>query len=177
MITTVPTNRQKHASRRLNIRVLVISLVLLAPVAWIVYTFAIQSLGSGIVQVGDYKEVNLKAMGNFAFDDYSDDVNQIPQDYRDLDKQKVLLIGEMYSDSSAGSATDFQLVYSIAKCCFGGPPKVQERVFAHMPQGKRVPIYGGLSKVYGTLQVRPIKQGATVTSVYDLDVERIEQYR
>ena len=53
-------------------------------------------LGRIIEQVGDYKEVNLKAMGNFPFDETSDDVKQVPEIYRKLDGQKVLLTGEMF---------------------------------------------------------------------------------
>lgn len=155
---------------------LVVGLVLLLPIAWIVYTFAKQSLGSGIEQVGEYKEVNLKAMGNFPFDESSDDAKQVPEIYRALDGQKVLLTGEMFSDTSASYADSYQLVYSIAKCCFGGPPKVQERVFVHTSNGQRLPIQSGLWKNYGTLHVRPVKQNGRVISVYDMDVTKIEAY-
>lgn len=169
--------KQPPARKRFNPRVLILGLVLALPVGWMVYTFVKLSVGSGIEQVGDYKEVVLKAMGNFAFDETSADVNQVPEVYRQLDGQKLLLVGEMYSDSAADYATEFQLVYSIQKCCFGGPPKVQERVFAKLPPGKKAPIYSGLVKVYGILHVKPELDNGRVISLYTLDVEKMEPYR
>ena len=47
----------------------------------------------------------------------------------------------MYAGGSAAPKVPaFQLVYSIQKCCFGGPPRVQERVFVNAPASKPVPF-------------------------------------
>ena len=155
-------------------QVLIVALVIAAPLAWVVYTFATLSLGGGIEQVGDFKRVDLKSMGNFPFDDVIGTEKDVPDIYHKLDGQKVLLIGQMYSDFAAASRVDrFQLVYSIQNCCFNGPPKVQERVFAHTPKGKTVPIADGLAKVYGTLHVRTQRENGKVVSLYDMDVERV----
>ena len=159
----------------LNLRVLVLAGVVLLPIGWMTYTFIVLTIGQGIEQVGDYKQVDLKAMGNFPFNDRTDGPDQVPEVYRQLDGQKVLLIGQMYSDFAASPRVNrFQLVYSIQNCCFNGPPKVQERVFCQVPGDKTVPIYDGLSRVYGTLHVRAIREKGMVVSVYDLDVERVE---
>lgn len=172
------TEKRGSVLSRINPRMLVIAAVILGPLGWMVYIFAEQSLSHGIETVGNYKQVDLKAMGNFPFSDVSGTLTDIPQVYANLDGQKVLLIGEQYAgDSSAPVVDKFQLVYSIQKCCFGGPPKVQERVFAKVPQGgRRVPMYGSgtLAKVYGTLHVRPIVEHGQITSVYDMDIERVE---
>lgn len=159
---------------RFNPRILIFLGVLALPLGWMVYTFVSLSISGGIEQRGDYKEVNLKAMGNFPFNDRIDTEQQVPEIYRKLDGKKVLLVGQMYSDFSAAQTDRFQLVYSIANCCFGGPPKVQERVFCHMPAGKPTPIYGGLSSVYGTLRIRAMKENGIVVSLFDMDVERIK---
>jgi hypothetical protein len=71
--------------------------------------------------------------------------------------------------------TNFELVYSIAKCCFGGPPQVQERVFAHVPKDMRIPnLTYSFANVYGTIHVGVKEDNGVVTSVYDLDVQKIE---
>lgn len=173
MMTEV-SNKKAPVAPRVNPRLIVFLLVVLAPVGWFVYTFAKLSMSSGIEQVGEFKQVDLKSMGNFLFDDKIGTEKDVPQVYRALDGQKVLLKGQMYTDMSAEPAVEsFQLVYSIQNCCFSGPPKVQERVFASAPPGKRVPFFDGLVRVYGTLHVRAIKQNGKVVSLYDMDVERI----
>ena len=155
-------------------QVLIVSLVILAPLAWIVYTFATLSLGGGIEQVGNFKRVDLKSMGNFPFDEANGSEKDVPELYRKLDGQKVLLIGQMYTDFSASPRVEhFQLVYSIQNCCFNGPPKVQERVFANTPAGKTVYLADGLARVYGTLHVRAQREKGKVISLYDLDVEKV----
>lgn len=171
------TERPSSVLSRLNPRILILAAVVLVPVGWMAYTFTELSLSGGIETVGDYKQVDLKSMGNFPFNEATGTLNDVPKLYADLDGKKVLLIGEQYVDYTSASMVDrFQLVYSIQKCCFGGPPKVQERVFARVPAGgKKVPVYGGmLAKVYGTLHVRPIVENGRVTSVYDMDIERVE---
>lgn len=174
MLSTA-SKTSKTPKTRLNLRVWVFALIILAPIGWMVYTFTSLVVSHGIEQVGDYQSVNLKALGNFPFDDMRPDLEQVPSHFRALDGKKVLLVGEMYSDFNAGNGVEqFQLVYSIANCCFGGPPKVQERVFANAPKGERVPIFGGLTSVYGTLHVRPIVENGKVVSLFDLDVEKIE---
>ena len=82
----------------------------------------------------------------------------------------------MYAGRSAApEINDFQFVYSITKCCFNGPPLVQERVFAHTADGSRVPYYGDLVKIVGTLHVKVEKDAGVVTSIYTIDVDNIEK--
>ncbi len=175
MTESVPTIPYRKASKpRVNPRLLLVGLIIAAPIAWMVYTFAKLSIGEGIEQVGEYKQVDLKSMGNFPFNDQTDGEAQVPEVYRRLDGQKVLLIGQQYVDYTAEpTVTRFQLVYSIQNCCFNGPPKVQERVFANAPKGKKVPVYGGLARVYGTLHVKAIRENGTVVSLYEMDIEKM----
>ena len=65
--------------------------------------------------------------------------------------------------------TQFQLVYSIVECCLGGPPKVQERVFAFVPPDKKIPNYTGRQvTVLGTLRVELQKdKGADRQRLHD----------
>jgi hypothetical protein len=164
---------QETRKFHLNPRMLVLLLLIVVPVGWIVWTFADQALSGGISDKGDYKLVNLKAMGNFPFNDVTGTLNDVPPQFRGLDGQKVIFEGQMYVDyTTAPQVERFQLVYSIQDCCFNGPPKVQERVFAFAK--KPVPVYNQLARVYGTLHIRTKTENGKIVSVFDMDVEKVE---
>ena len=84
----------------------------------------------------------------------------------------------MFLGNDAGARVgEFQLVYSISKCCFGGPPKVQERVFARIPAGQKMKYYPIPVRVIGTLHVkieRAAGDDGPVTALYTMDVEDIQ---
>ena len=156
----------------------ILAIVVLLVLGWPVMIGLQQYWTGGIVDRGDYLEVNLKAMGDFPFSDIDGTVADVPKQYAALDGKKLLLVGQMVPDNKDASpfVGRFQLVYSIQNCCFNGPPKVQERVFAHVPPGgRKVPVLSGLTKVYGTLHVRAIRENGPVVSLYDMDVEKIEE--
>jgi hypothetical protein len=186
MNTIAPQTTQRSKTSRLhravamvtrNARLILLMGVVVTPPLWITFTYLRISGSAGIEDYGAFKNVNLKAMGNFRFDEVNGTCNDVPPIYRELDGQRVLLIGQMYSDTSASPMVDhFQLVYSIQNCCFNGPPLVQERVFAHV-SGDKVPLLDGLARVKGVLHVRDIRNGGRITSLYDLDVESVEAER
>jgi hypothetical protein len=170
-------------SQRINFRIIIFSGIVLFLLGWPVYTFLIETFTHGIRDKGSYKEVNLKAMGYFEFDRDNGTINDVPKEFRALDGQKVLLSGEIFAPREAGpNVEQFELVYSIQKCCFNGPPKVQERVFATVSKNnKNVHVRGdGYHKVMGTLHVTmkrdklPSGELGGVTEVYHLDVDSIE---
>lgn len=140
------------------------------------YTILSSVLTHGIHDRGDYIFVELKPMGQFPFNDQSGLLTDVPKDYRALDGKRVELKGKMYDLRSAGpKLAQFQLVYDVTKCCFSGPPQVQERVFVHMPINKSVQYYDQLVSCVGKLHVRLKRDDqGTVRSVYDLDLERLE---
>src|SRR5947209_11256216 len=123
-------------SERVNFRMIIFAAVVLFLIGWPVYTFLSESLTGGIHNRGGFKEVNLKALGQFDFDPAGGSLTDVPAQYRALDGQKVLLEGEIYDPNEARDITAWELVYSIQKCCFNGPPRVQERVFCTAPAGK-----------------------------------------
>jgi hypothetical protein len=169
-------------SQRFNLRILIFAGVVLFLLGWPVYTFLSETLTHGVHDRGSYKEVDLKALGNFDFDKESGKVTDVPAAYRALDGQKVLLTGEIYAPHEAGpNVSEFELVYSIQKCCFNGPPRVQERVFSTVKKGKKVDYRGeGYHKVLGTLHVTmkqdklPSGEAGPIVEVYHLDVDSIE---
>jgi hypothetical protein len=160
---------------RINIRMILVAVVVLVLIGYPVYQFVSASFNHGVEDRGDMKVVDLKALGNFPFDESNSTIKDVPPVYRDLDGKRVALDGFMYAGNSAGDTVDaFQFVYNITKCCFNGPPKVQERVFARSKDP--VPYYGQMVRCVGTLHVGVKKNEAGQTSsVYELDVDKVEQ--
>ena len=160
---------------RINVRLIVMLAVVAVPFLYFAYVMARDAMTGGVIDRGSYAEVDLKSMGSFPFDAVEDDIDNVPEQWRKLDGKRVMLTGEMYAGASAAPKVhEFQLVYSIQKCCFGGPPKVQERVFVKAPPGKPVPFYWKPVRVVGTLHVQTRRAGDEVISVFEMDVESLE---
>jgi len=154
----------------------IFSVVVLLMVGYPLYIYIDSEVSGGVKTVaGGYKEVDLKAMSSFDFDQVNGQLNDVPQRWRNLNGQKVILYGEIWAPDSASPDIDhFDLCYSIAKCCFSGPPQVQHFVKSKATKGP-VPFYSGLVKVIGTLHV-DVKSGeGRVGSVYQLDVENVQR--
>jgi hypothetical protein len=174
-----PLKRPKRVplSQRVNLRMIVFGLVMLLPIGYIMYDFLDSVITGGIKDIGGgYKLVDLKAMSNFPLDQTNGQQADIPQKWRDLDGQKVVLYGEMWQAFSANrdSVAGFDLCYSITKCCFNGPPQVQHFVRSRVVPGKKLYAYDNLVKVTGTLHVHLEHEAGKVSSVYQLDVQDIE---
>jgi hypothetical protein len=143
-------------------------------IGWVGWTALSSAMTGGVVNRGDYYDVDLKYISLFPLDQQTGVTADVPERFRGLDGKKVVLVGEMWAPNAAGPAVgSFDLCYSIAKCCFSGPPQVQERVF--VVAKKDIPIYDmyTFAEVVGTLHVRVIKDPTSgkITSVYDLDCE------
>ena len=161
---------------RINVRMIVFALAVGAVVLMPAYVFFRDALTGGVTRSGDYHLVDLKAMGNFPFDQQAGKLENIPKEYRELDGKKVKLQGFMWGHKSAGDrGTEFQFVYNVNECCFKGPPQVQERVYAYAPKGKSVRLFNmyQFAEITGTLHVRIVRDKETggIYSVYDMDVE------
>jgi hypothetical protein len=167
-----PPVARKPLSERVNVRLIVFLLIAALPFAWCLWLIVDNRM---IVNEGDYYAVDLKGMGNFPFDARRDSVEAIPKEVRDLNGKKVRFEGEMYApDQASDGVRDFQLVYSIVECCLGGPPKVQERVFAHVPDTIRLPNYTGRQvNVVGTLHIEVKREGGEAVSVFTMDVDEV----
>ena len=169
-LTTLPPRRSP-----VSLRLVLLLTFLGLPFIYFGYVIIDQAVSGGIKDHGDWVEVDLKTMGSFPFDAVQDDSSNIPEKWRKLDGRKVALVGEMYADGSAAPRVQrFQLVYSIQECCFGGPPKVQERVFVKAPPGNPVPFSWTPVRVVGTLHVNAKRVDGQVESVFEMDVERVE---
>jgi hypothetical protein len=176
--TPASSNYKEPLSRRINLRMIIFAGVILVLIGFPLYTFIDSAVHEGVKNAGDHLEVDLKAMGNFPFDPVNGTINDVPPKYRALDGKRIQLQGEVWAPNEAGDRmTQFQLVYSIAKCCFGGPPRVQERVFAQVPKDLEVPnLTYRFAKVTGTLHISSKKpDGAPeIGELYTLDVDKVE---
>jgi hypothetical protein len=162
--------------QRINVRMLVFATIVLALLAFPVYWYLSVALTGGIRDAGNgYKEVELMAMVEFPFDQKYGTIDDIPQKYRALDGQKVILTGEMVPmQSAAPEIQSFSLVYSVSKCCYSGEPQVQHFIHSSVKDGKKVPYYSNLVQVYGTLHVNVTKADGKVDSVFQFDVENVK---
>jgi hypothetical protein len=166
------TTANSPSKPRVNVRILVFAAIALVLIGWPVYTFVTYK---GIEKNGDVYDVDLKAMSNYEMDQNAATLNDVPKEWRELDGKKVALEGQIWSPESAGNkAFKFQLCYSIAKCCFNGPPKVQHFVDSHVLDADKVEMSDNLVRVVGTLHVNVKHDGGKVTSVYQMDVDSIE---
>jgi len=164
----------KPARSGVNVRLIMFIAVVSAPFVWMAYAGTRYLFNGGIEDKGEYKLVDLKALGNFNFDGANGSTNDVPAIYRKLDGQKVALDGFMWSPLAASQLSDFQFVYNIQKCCFNGPPLVQERVFVHVPNNKRLSYVDRYLRMVGTLHVQVKKEDGIITSVFTMDVDRAE---
>lgn len=180
--TTSPPTSAEYASDRpqrsgslLNFRVIVFVAVILSIFGALGYLWWSVAGTHGIIQKGDAYQVDLKSMSTFPFDQVHGTIEDVPPRYRELDGKKVILIGEMWAPNAASDRLNqFELVYSIAKCCFSGPPQIQHFVQATTKNGP-VPYYSGLVRVTGTLKVEVTKApDGKITGVYHLAVDQVE---
>jgi hypothetical protein len=168
--------RARKGRPRFNLRLMILIAVVAFPFLYILYSVIDANVYGGIHDRGTYKEVDLKALGFYDFDGNHGTIDDVPEKWRALDGQRVQLTGFMWAPNSSGwYVRDFQFVYNITKCCFSGPPQVQERVFAHVPDNMPpAPYYGDLSTLTGILHVHiENPTGDKVIAVYTIDVEKI----
>jgi hypothetical protein len=166
-------------SQRINIRMIAFAAVIVLLLGYPLFVYVDSAMSGGIKDAGDgYLEVNLKHMSSFTFDQQNGTAADVPEKFRALDGKKVILVGEMWNSQESGNTvTSFELCYSIAKCCFSGPPQVQHFVQAKVPEGTLARYYNGPVRVKGTMQVKVVRdpQAGKVASVYQIAVESVER--
>jgi len=163
-------------SERFNFRVIIFVGVIALLVGYPVYVLVREQVSGGVRSAGGgYTQVNLKALGNFEFDNSNGTINDVPAKWRELDGKKLVLEGEIYAPNEASDEIHrFELVYNIQKCCFNGPPKVQERVFCIVPDGKTAQYVSGTARVKGTLHINVKSDMGKINALYVLDVHSVE---
>ncbi len=165
-------------SSRINLRMVAFACFVLVLIGFPLYWYLDVALSGGVKDAGNgYLQVDLMTMVSFPFDQHNGTVDDVPPKWRQLDGKKVILVGEMAPMQSAAPEIDsFDLVYSVAKCCFTGEPQAQHFIHSKVVGGKKVPYYGGLVKARGTLHVdvRKSAENGKIDSVFTFDVEDVE---
>src|SRR5688572_17199334 len=83
-------------SERINLRMIAFIAIIGVLVGYPVYVMIDAQVSGGIKSAaGGYKQVDLKAMSTFTFDQTNGTINDVPEKWRALDGQKVILEGEM----------------------------------------------------------------------------------
>lgn len=101
---------------------------------------------------GAYQVVDLRTLGEFAFNESSGTESDIPMLLRKLDGKRVSVQGMMWDLHSSGPASSrFQLVYNLRQS--HRPPLVQERIFVHGTGGCPIQWFDQLVRVRGTFHV------------------------
>lgn len=169
-----PSWRRRITGRLVGL--VVVGLLLGAVIVASFYGWA-RLAATGGISGGEYAELNLQAMGAFDLDQIKARNEDIPSQWRAMDGKKVALIGQTWSPDTAGHAHNFELCYSIANCCFSGPPQIQHFVFASVPAdepGADI-TYGDTIILKGILHVGVQNDPETgaVLSVYRFDASHI----
>lgn len=125
----------------------------------------------------EYQPIDVREIGQFAFDDTNGTELDVPVALRKLDGQKVVVTAEMFSDTSESKSDHFQLAWITGRTGFQGPPRVQQRIFARSLAGRKFPIYAGTVRVFGILHIKvehDKQWNNRISSLYTMDVDRIE---
>ena len=174
-----PAKPRQPVNWSMLIRIGVVGCIVLGLVGYALKVTYESVIQGGVVAAGDHYKVELKQMSNFEMDQALGGVADVPERYRQLDGKKVILEGEVAPAGtfSGDTVKQFSLCYSVAKCCYGGPPKVQHFVACKAADGRPMPNYegAGMIRVHGTLHVKVVKNDAgKIDSIFQLDVTRIE---
>jgi hypothetical protein len=167
------------ARGKLNLRLAtfvgVFALLLGAPL----YIYLDSVISGGVKNYGDYFAVDLKAMSSFTFDQDIGRTEDVPEKWRKLDGQRIQLKGEIAPGGLTSRGVDgyMQLVYSVQKCCFSGPPQIQHFIQVTVPPTAPVNVeHEGEVEVLGKLRVDVVRDPETkkITGIYHLQAERVD---
>ena len=81
--------------------------------------------------------------------------SSIPDSARALNGHNVLIKGYMYPGKKQFGIRQFLLVRDQGDCCFGGNPKITDRVLVHLQDEKGMSFSSRQKKLAGTFTVRP----------------------
>jgi hypothetical protein len=79
----------------------------------------------------------------------------VPDSARSMSGTDVLLKGYMYPGSQQRGITDFLLVRDQGDCCFGGNPKITDRVLVRLTDRSGIEFTPRLVKIAGRFRVEP----------------------
>jgi hypothetical protein len=100
-----------------------------------------------------------------------DPPNKVPPDALGLDGKKVFIKGYVYPGQRQYGITQFLLVRDQGSCCFGGNPKVTDRILVRLSDSQALTFSSKLFKLAGTFHVTKPSDApdAKGTVFYNLD--------
>jgi hypothetical protein len=162
--------------KALNFRIVLLAAIAFIFIGFPFFIWARDFLGGGIVNHGDYAEVNLKAMSGFDLDQMNGQPTDVPLRFRELEGKRVALVGQMWAPNYAadGSLTYFLLCDSRRR--YDQAPLAQQFVYAYVRLGVPAHYDDGKVRVWGTLHIKFRRDPTTgvIKSVYACDVDRID---
>jgi len=94
----------------------------------------------------------------------------VPDTARAADGRDVLLKGFIYPGKQQHGLTQFLLVRDQGDCCFGGNPKITDRVLVQLADPAGIDFTPRLTKIAGRFRVQPVGDAALQGGVlYHLD--------
>ncbi len=79
----------------------------------------------------------------------------VPDSARDMNGRDVLLKGYMYPGQRQRGIREFLLCRDQGDCCFGGQPKITDRVLVRLGDAKGIDFTQGLVKIAGRFRIEP----------------------
>jgi len=101
-----------------------------------------------------------------------DPPNAIPPEAKELDGKKIFIKGYIYPGLRKDGITEFLLVRDQGTCCFGGNPKITDRIqVALAPGSKGFEFTSNLFKIAGKFRITEPKQAIDAKGIvfYHLD--------
>lgn len=116
---------------------------------------------------GQICEMSIRELGNFTYD------GAIPDDVRRLSGARVRLSGYMMPLTESARVRQFDLVPSVASCCFNQPPGVEHIVRVTCDRGTAIEYSPDVVVVEGTLTVGEQREDGVVVSLYQVQATKV----
>jgi hypothetical protein len=84
-----------------------------------------------------------------------EEATRVPDSAREMDGRDVLLKGYIYPGKQQHGLVQFLLVRDQGDCCFGGNPKITDRVLVQLADPAGIDFTPKLTKVAGRFRVQP----------------------
>jgi hypothetical protein len=104
-----------------------------------------------------------------------DPATSVPDSARNMDGRDVLLKGYIYPGKQQHGLVQFLLVRDQGDCCFGGNPKITDRVLVNLAAPEGIDFTQRLVKLAGRFRIEPVgfAAGAEGGVLYHLDAARV----
>src|SRR5262249_4919157 len=99
-----------------------------------------------------------------------DEKMEVDPDVAELDGKPIFIKGYMYPTGRLTGITEFVLVKDTGQCCFGGQPKLSDRIVVKFEEGMTVDHREQqLVGVGGVFRANSVVQSGVLTAFYQID--------